>query len=153
VLSQKLNLSRIKTPNNLTPLPFSLHLQQLFIFDIIKRRSFSDYFIAKEIRQMFSKRRFLFVLAVFLFVLAQNVCAAEGLVEQVCTLSGRVSAVGLVARGDDVQEGQPLLRVDGIAGPAVAARATVSGAVAEILVKPGDIIKSGQIIVRIRPSA
>ena len=104
---------------------------------------------------MAHKKFIVFLIAVFLLIAAaaQGVNAVGGLVDQPSTLNGKVSVHGLAATGSGVREGQPLLSVDGIAGAAVAARATVSGTVAEVLVKPGDTIKSGQIIARIKPSA
>ncbi|MDR2007048.1 MAG: hypothetical protein LBP78_07395 [Acidaminococcales bacterium] len=93
------------------------------------------------------------ITAAFLLVFAQWGYAAGGLVDQPSTLSGKVSAKGFAAQGGSIREGQPLLLVESVAGAAVAARATVSGIIADILVKPGDMIKSGQIDARIKPSA
>lgn len=78
--------------------------------------------------------------------------ASEPLVDQTGVLSGRVLAEGLVSPGASVREGDVLVRVDGLTGPAIAVRANVDGTVGEVLVKPGDTIKSGDVLVRIAPA-
>lgn len=77
--------------------------------------------------------------------------ASGSLVDQKGVLSGRVLADGLVAPGADVREGQVLVVVEGLAGPAPALRANVDGKVREVLVKPGDTIRTGDVLVRIEP--
>jgi pyruvate/2-oxoglutarate dehydrogenase complex dihydrolipoamide acyltransferase (E2) component len=93
----------------------------------------------------------LFAVAAFLFILPPGALAADGALDQVTTLAGVVSREGLTAAGAAVKEGDVLLRVMSIQGSAPAARATVSGRVAEVLVKAGDQVKSGQVIARIKP--
>ncbi len=78
--------------------------------------------------------------------------ASDSLVEQKGVLSGRVLAEGLVSSGSDVREGDVLVKVEGLTGPAIAVRANVDGKVGEVLVKPGDTIKSGDVLVRIEPA-
>lgn len=78
--------------------------------------------------------------------------APDSLVDQKGVLSGRVLAEGLVSPGADVREGDVLVRVDGLTGPAIAVRANIDGKVGEVLVKPGDTIRSGDVLVRIEPA-
>jgi biotin carboxyl carrier protein len=78
--------------------------------------------------------------------------ASGALVDQKGVLSGRVLAQGLAVPGADVCEGAVLVVVDTITGPAPAVRATVDGKVKEVLVKPGDIIRTGDVLVRIEPA-
>jgi biotin carboxyl carrier protein len=107
----------------------------------------------KEMKKMQRKKWIVSIAAIFLLIFAQQASAAGALADQTSVLSGKVSAQGLAAPGSGVKEGEALLSVDSIAGPAVAARATVGGVVAEVLVRPGDLIKSGQVIARIKPPA
>lgn len=77
--------------------------------------------------------------------------AAGQTVEQRGVLSGNVLSNGLVAVGAAAREGDILVYVETITGPAAAVRANVDGVVREVLVKPGDKVKSGDILVRIEP--
>ena len=77
--------------------------------------------------------------------------AATNLVDQHGVLSGRVVSQNLVAVGVFVKEGAVLANVESITGAAPAARATRDGVVREVLVKPGDIVRAGQVIARIEP--
>lgn len=81
------------------------------------------------------------------------VASAVNLIDQQSVLAGRVAPQNLVAVGAPVKEGTILVRVESITGAAVAARATRDGVVREVLVKPGDLIKAGQVVVRIEPAA
>lgn len=87
-------------------------------------------------------------LALLVAVTAWAVAAAQT-VEVRSVLSGTVSAQGLTAPGAMVREGDVLVMVDTIAGPAVAARATVDGKVTSVLVKPGDRVRTGDVLVRL----
>lgn len=87
---------------------------------------------------------FTFLLCFAVLVYADNV------VSQTSTLSGVVNSKGLVQQGAAVKEGQVLLSVETIAGIVPASRATVDGTVIEVLVKPGDSIKNGQVVVKIK---
>lgn len=96
--------------------------------------------------------RNILVIACVLAVLAVAWAAAAGsLVDQKGVLSGTVLAEGLVAPGTNVREGQVLVVVDTITGPVPAVRANVDGKVREVLVKPGDAIHTGEVLVRIEP--
>lgn len=79
------------------------------------------------------------------------VVSASSAVDQKAVLSGRVLPMGLVASGTIVREGSPLLFVDSITGAVPAARATTDGTIREVLVKPGDMVKTGDVVVRIEP--
>ena len=77
--------------------------------------------------------------------------AATNLVDQHGVLSGRVVSQNLVVVGTFVKEGAVLVSVESITGAAPAARATRDGVVREVLVKPGDLVRAGQVIARIEP--
>ncbi len=78
--------------------------------------------------------------------------SATNLVDQNSVLSGRVVAQNLITVGTPVKEGMVLANVESITGAAPTARATRDGVVREVLVKPGDIVRAGQVIVRIEPT-
>ncbi len=78
--------------------------------------------------------------------------APRALVEVRATLRGEVLAEGLAKVGDSVSEGDPLVFVRTQTGRSVAARATVDGRVAEMLVTSGTIIRDlGTVVARIEP--
>jgi multidrug efflux pump subunit AcrA (membrane-fusion protein) len=77
--------------------------------------------------------------------------AAGQLVDQRGVLAGSVLSNGLVAPGAMTREGDILVYVNTLTGPAVAVRANTDGIVREVLVKPGDKVKSGDILVRVEP--
>ena len=78
--------------------------------------------------------------------------ASGSAVDQKGVLAGQVLADGLTVAGADVHEGDTLVLVDTIAGPVPAVRANIDGQVKEVLVKPGDMIKVGDVLVRIEPA-
>ena len=80
------------------------------------------------------------------------VVSAENLIDQNGVLGGRIVAQQLVTAGTTVKEGTVLANVESITGAAVAARATRDGVVREVLVKPGDMVRVGQVIARIEPA-
>lgn len=80
---------------------------------------------------------------------AYTLAFADNSVDQKTTLNGVVLADGLAAVGMQVSEGQVLVKVKTIAGPAPAARANIAGKVTAVLVKPGDNISNGQTVVRV----
>src|SRR2546425_1353167 len=69
------------------------------------------------------------------------------------SLAGRVLAEHLVKEGDQVDSGQPLVYVrtalTGTVG--VAARAPHGGSVREGVVKPGQHVERGAVVVRLQP--
>jgi biotin carboxyl carrier protein len=98
-------------------------------------------------------KRYIILMVVFLTVaVAAWAVGANSLVDQKVVLSGKVMAEGLVMPGTIVREGAILLVVDTITGSVPAARATSDGVVREVLVKPGDVVKSNDVVVRIEPA-
>lgn len=77
--------------------------------------------------------------------------AAGQTVDQHSVLSGNVLPNGLVVAGTMTREGDILVYVETITGPAAAVRANVDGVVREVAVRPGDKVKTGDIVVRIEP--
>ena len=69
------------------------------------------------------------------------------------SLAGRVLADHLVKEGDQVDSGQPLVYVrTALTGTvSVAARAPHGGSVREVLVKPGQQLERGAVVVRLQP--
>lgn len=94
-------------------------------------------------------------LALAVAALGMSVAAPAGpkaVVEVKATLKGEVLAEGLARVGDEVAEGDPLVFVKTQTGRAVAARATVDGRVAEMLVRPGTVIRElGTVVARLDP--
>jgi len=75
--------------------------------------------------------------------------AQAGDVEQKAVMAGTVAAQGLVASGATVREGDVLVCVESITGVTPTARATVDGVVTAVLVKPGDRVKTGDVVAKI----
>jgi pyruvate carboxylase len=92
------------------------------------------------------------MVAILLILAATWALASGAAVDQKAVLSGKVLANGLTHSGAVVREGDPLVLVEGIAGPTPAVRANTDGTVSEVLVKPGDPINSGDVLVRIKPA-
>ncbi len=88
------------------------------------------------------------VLALVLLLAVGTVFAA-GLVDHKAVLSGRVSGQDLASTGQDVREGDVLVRVETVAGAQPAVRAAVNGVVRDVLVRPGDTIQAGKVVVRV----
>ena len=97
------------------------------------------------------KKKFLLVAALAVmgvFSLYTIGCAA--VTDQRAVVSGEVAAEGLVAEGMQVQQGDVLVKVKSLAGGSIAAaRATTSGKVTQVLVKPGDKIAAQQVVAKI----
>lgn len=98
---------------------------------------------------MLHKKKITLLIVILIVAVAAWTVWANSLVDQKVVLSGQVSARGMAAPGTVVREGDILLVVDTITGPLPAARATVDGVVREVLVRPGDTVKSGDVVVRI----
>lgn len=101
---------------------------------------------------MFRPKSIVVMTAVIALLAVAWAMASGSLVDQKGVLSGRVLAEGLVAPGAMVREGAVLVVVDGLTGPAPAVRANIDGKVKEVLVKPGDTIRTGDVLVRIEPA-
>lgn len=96
---------------------------------------------------MLNKKLIIVATVVLLLIAGSLMATANAAVDQIGVLSGKV--IYLLAPGTAVQEGDILVKVDTLTGPVTAARATANGVVAEVLVKPGDSIKIGDIVARI----
>jgi biotin carboxyl carrier protein len=84
--------------------------------------------------------------------LAAAAVAAPRLVEVRATLTGEVLEEGLARPGQSVRDGDPLVYVRTLVGRAVAARAPADGTVAEVLVRPGQVIREkGAVVARLLP--
>ena len=93
---------------------------------------------------------FKFVMVLTLIFLAIPVQLLAGqIVDHSSVLTGKVLTQVLIVPGQSVKQGDVIVMVDTIAGPAPAARANVNGKVIAVLVKGGDIIRVGQIVARI----
>jgi multidrug efflux pump subunit AcrA (membrane-fusion protein) len=102
---------------------------------------------------MMAHKRSIIIITVLLVIGAVAWALAAGqTVDQRGVLAGSVMANGLTTPGATAREGDILVYVQTITGPAAAVRATVDGTVKEVLVKPGDKVKTGDILVRIEPS-
>jgi biotin carboxyl carrier protein len=99
-----------------------------------------------------NKRYVVYCLLLMLVAMATWVFAASNVVEEKSVLSGVVTAEKLAVVGQSVKEGDILICVNTITGTAVAARATIDGTVVEVLVKPDDKTKIGDILVKIDSS-
>jgi len=79
--------------------------------------------------------------------------AAPALLDVKSTLAGTVLADELAQEGMRVEDGQPLVYVrTALTGArAVAARAPRDGVVREVLVKPGQRVEQGDVVVRLEP--
>lgn len=82
-----------------------------------------------------------------------GLAAPADLVDVKSSLAGVVLEDRLVKVGDQVEDAQPLVYVrtalTGAVG--VAARAPQDGAIREVLVKPGQRIERGDVVVRLQP--
>lgn len=95
------------------------------------------------------RKKTIIVAAIAVFLIAGSLLvAASAIVDQIGVLSGSVT--DSVTPGTTVCEGDILVRVNTLTGPVSAARATANGVVTEVLVKPGDSIKIGDIVARIK---
>ncbi|MBP2645300.1 MAG: hypothetical protein H6Q75_740 [Firmicutes bacterium] len=91
----------------------------------------------------------LLVIAVVLMMTAGAIAAPASISDQKGVLAGTVLANGLVTVGSQVREGDILVYVETLTGPAPAVRANADGRVREVLVKPGDSLKRGDTAVKI----
>ena len=97
---------------------------------------------------MLNKKRIAVITILLVAMFALTAIAAD--ISITSTLNGKVSSSNLVRQGQEVKEGQTLVMIESIAGTVPAARATANGTVLQVLVKPGDTVKSGQVVVKIR---
>ena len=97
---------------------------------------------------MLNKKTMIVSLVILLLIAGSLLVAASPAVDQRGVLAGKV--ISLLAPGTAVREGDILIRVETMTGPVPAARATTNGVVSEVLVKPGDSIRVGQVVARIQ---
>ncbi len=85
-------------------------------------------------------------------VLAAGGTAGPAVMDVKASLAGIVLAEGIVEVGATVVDGEPLVYVRTTTQPStVAATAPRDGVVREILVRPGQRIERGDVIVRLEP--
>lgn len=96
---------------------------------------------------MLHRKTILFVTLLLIAAVGIWTVSANALIDQKAVLAGKV--VSVVPAGTAVREGDILVRIETIAGGQPAARATNDGIVKEVLVKNGDSIRSGTVVVRI----
>ena len=91
------------------------------------------------------------MLAVLLIGIAawQSDVAAEGVAEQRSSLAGTVIAEQLAVVGQNVREGDVLVKIQTISGAVPAARSSADGVVRQVLVSPGERIAAGQVVVKV----
>ncbi len=101
---------------------------------------------------MGTMRRYGLGTIVLVAVLAAGVIAAPPVLEVKASLTGVVLEEGLVKEGTEVTDGQPLVYVQtATRSMAVAATAPRDGIVVTVLVRPGQRLERGQVIVRLMP--
>ncbi|WP_182187762.1 biotin/lipoyl-containing protein [Pectinatus frisingensis] len=95
------------------------------------------------------KKKILGIVLVGIIALAgiYHMASAQAVTNEVSALSGTVSWTA--QPGATVQEGNDLVRIETMTGSTAACRASADGVVKEVLVSPGQMIKSGQIVARI----
>lgn len=97
-----------------------------------------------------TKKLFLVLALAALSLCSMYTIGCAAVTEQQAMVSGEVAADGLVQVGAQVQHGDVLVKVKSLAGGSIAAaRATTSGKVAEVMVKPGDRIVAQQVVAKI----
>ncbi len=84
-----------------------------------------------------------------LMVVAGTGMVFAGGIPQNSSLSGTVVADGLAQVGQQVAEGQALVKVKTITGASVAARANCTGKVTAVLVTAGSQVSAGQVVAEI----
>lgn len=93
------------------------------------------------------------MLAVLAFAITTAFAALPSVLDVKSTLAGVVLADDLVEEGMRVDDAQPLVyvRTPLTGTKAVAARAPLDGVVREVLVRPGQRIEQGDVVVRVVP--
>lgn len=99
---------------------------------------------------MVKKKIFLILALAALGVFSIYTIGCAAVTEQRAIVSGEVAADGLIQEGAQVQQGDVLVKVKSLAGGSIAAaRATTSGKVTQVLVKPGDKIAAQQVVAKV----
>ena len=94
------------------------------------------------------KKFILILITIIALLTLTNSVNSNGIAIQTTVLSGVVSR-SLVHVGQEVKEGNALIMVNSLIGESIASRANTDGKVVEILVRPGDAIRNGDIVVKI----
>ncbi len=93
------------------------------------------------------------LVAILIFAAAAALAAPADVLDVKSSLAGVVQEEHLVKIGDQVEDAQPLVYVrtalTGAIG--VAARAPQDGVIRELLVRPGQRIERGDVVVRMQP--
>ncbi len=79
----------------------------------------------------------------------QNDVLAAAIAEQRSSLAGTVLTDQLAVVGQNVREGDVLLKVQTISGAVPAVRASTDGVVRQVLVHPGERVAAGQVVVKL----
>ena len=87
------------------------------------------------------------MIAAVAVMMGSSIAFASHLIDEASILKGTV--VSVVAVGQTVTEGDELARVKTLSGSITAARATVSGTVAEVYVEVGDVIGANTVVAQI----
>ena len=93
------------------------------------------------------KRKYLLVLSCLFVFLLTSVVFANAQVEQKAVVTGTVTSA--VTEGATVKMGDSLVEISTLTGTTATSRATVNGVVKQVLVKVGDNIKPGEVVVYI----
>jgi len=96
---------------------------------------------------MLHKKKLIAIVLVCVLLGIAQLTAAASMIDEKTTLTGQVTWI--VPVGQAVTEGSELVRVSTLTGSAAASRATTAGTVQQVLVQPGDNVKSGEVVVRI----
>lgn len=93
------------------------------------------------------------VMVILAVMSTAGVAAPVELIDVKTTLAGIVMADDLVKVGDRIEDGQPLVYVQtALTGSkSIAARAPREGVVREVLVRPGQRVERGDVVVRLEP--
>lgn len=98
---------------------------------------------------MFKKLWSLGVLFLLLLVFNLLPAYAADLISCSAVLGGKVAAAGLTQAGQSVTAGQVLVNVETLSGLTPSVLAPVDGVVKEVLVKPGQNVVSGEVVLKI----
>lgn len=85
--------------------------------------------------------------ALVMMLMSSSFALAAHLIDETSVLKGTV--ISVVTVGQTVTEGDELARVKTLTGSAPAARATVSGTVAEVYIEVGETIASNTVVAQI----
>lgn len=93
------------------------------------------------------KRKLIMLSCVFALLMSSVAFAMGSQVEQKAVVTGVVTST--VAPGTNVKMGDSLVEISTLTGTTAASRATANGVVKQVLVKVGDNITPGEVVVYI----